>query len=60
MKENIIHYHPVFNRSGNWDIVRGEYRDLFEFVRNVVLTDMQEWAMTDDFEEYNDEFKEKR
>lgn len=54
LKENIIYFHPSFNGS-IWKIERGTYSNLFEFFKNVVLRDMEEWALTEDFEDYKNE-----
>ena len=55
----VLHFHPVFGTGKEvpverrtWDIVRGEYDNLFEFVARVVLEDMREWASEDEFEDY--------
>jgi hypothetical protein len=57
VKENVIYFHPAFSNVKNSLIIYGEYSNLFEFIRRVVLTDMEEWAMTDDFETYKNDFK---
>ncbi|MDJ1483745.1 hypothetical protein QNI16_24815 [Cytophagaceae bacterium YF14B1] len=49
--ENVIYYHPSFHNT-QWNIICGEYKNLFAFVQKVVLPDMEEWTSTENAEEY--------
>jgi hypothetical protein len=51
----VIYFHPVFasgitNESSprTWNIVRGVFDDVFEFVSKQVIPDMKDWALEED------------
>jgi hypothetical protein len=47
--DKVLYFHPVFGEStSKWDIVCGEFTDVFEFVKAQVLEDMKDWALTED------------
>ena len=51
--ENVIVFHPSFRKNtSDWDIIENEYSDLFEFMKNQVLTEMKEWIIDDEIEDY--------
>ena len=51
--KNLIVFHPSFRKNtSDWDIIENEYSDLFEFIKNQVLTEMKEWIIDDEIEDY--------
>lgn len=51
--ENIIVFHPSFQKNTfDWNIIENEYLDFFEFMKNEVLTEMKEWIINDEIEDY--------
>ena len=51
--DNVIVFHPSFQKNtSDWNIIENEYSDLFEFIRNQVLTEMKEWIIDDEIEDY--------
>jgi len=59
--DQVIYFHPSYTsnpkaqRESDWSIVTGEYNDIFEFFAAVVVSDMREWALTDDAEEWRND-----
>jgi hypothetical protein len=53
IQENIIYFHPTFGRTKS-NIELGNYNNLFDFIRLIAINDMEEWASTEDFEDYED------
>lgn len=52
--DKVIHFHPTFSSSESnrsWNIVDGEFSDIFEFMSKQVMPDMKDWALTDDASE---------
>ena len=46
-------FHPSFQKNiSDWEIIENEYSDLFEFIGNQVLTEMKEWIIDDEIEDY--------
>ena len=51
--ENVIVFHPSFQKNvSDWNIIENEYSDFFEFMRNQVLTEMKEWIIDDEIDDY--------
>ena len=47
--DKVLYFHPVFGGgSSQWDIVCDEFEDVFEFVKQQVITDMKDWALVED------------
>ena len=54
----VIYFHPVFGSSQKesprtWNIVCEVFDDVFEFVSKRVITDMKEWALDEDAQDFN-------
>lgn len=54
--DNVIHFHPAFDGNPDHEIIKGEYENLFEFFKEIVLNDFEEWTLTDDFENWKEDF----
>ena len=49
--DKVIVFHPTFGSgksARSWDIVDTEFKDVFEFLSNHIVPDMQDWALTED------------
>jgi hypothetical protein len=49
--DKVLYFHPVFSTSSSssievrkWNIVRGVYEDVFEFLANCIVSDMKDYA----------------
>ena len=54
----VIYFHPVFTTNASekpaprtWNIVCGDYEDVFDFLANCVVPDMKDWATEEDASE---------
>jgi hypothetical protein len=49
LTEKVIVFHPTFQTNvAGWNIIEARYVDIFAFVRERVLPDMQEWLQDED------------
>ena len=53
IQDNIIVFQPSFGTSvSNWNIISSEHPCFFDFMKEVVLTDMEDWIKDDDINDY--------
>jgi hypothetical protein len=49
--DKVIVFHPSFSSGKSerdWDIVDSEFDDVFDFLSNHIVSDMKDWALTED------------
>lgn len=53
LTEQVIVFHPTFQTNvAGWSIIEARYVDIFAFVRERVLPDMQDWLQDEDVRDY--------
>lgn len=63
IRPNVIYFHPVFGSGPTpaprtWDIVCGEYEDVFAFLSDVIAPAMRDWALTEDAADIDYDYRE--
>ncbi len=52
VQKNVIVFHPSWQGSAPSNIILSEHKNIFDFVRDCVLRDMENWVTDDNWKDY--------